>query len=320
MSDLRTQLHDYLEGTREVTYDEVASLAAERAVADVLPQRYASWLRGPLIAVGTAAVIVSVGLAASFILRGPGSADTISERINESVTTLVTTLTVPAAPTTTNAIPVPDTASGWVYNPELSGDERVVLVSEWAQERNLLTSDDVVAALAEPTTKPMDATSPEVANYPDYWGSGFLFPFPSDEAVMDAGVSYDLHKEGDSRNVVMGVSEYVIEGPTIAETYATMEAAERQRNTPDEQYDPAPIGVDAFAFETDGGSGAIHHLVVVNTGDALVVIATGPASPDYPEADLTEGENLTREQVDNVVRVAVEKLLGDLRTRRLDRP
>jgi hypothetical protein len=218
-------------------------------------------------------------------------------------------LTVPAVPTTSDTAPVPDTASGWVYDPELSGEKRVVLVSEWAQERNLLTSDEVVAALGEPTTKAVDAASPEVANYPDYWGVGFLSPFPSDEAVVDTGVTYDLHREGDSRTVVMGVSEYVIEGPTIAETYARMEAAERQRNIPDEQYDPAPIGVDAFAFETDGGSGAIHHLVVVNTGDSLVVIATGPASPDYPEADLAEGENLTREQVDGLVQVAVEKLL-----------
>ena len=230
------------------------------------------------------------------------------------------TVTVPAAPNATDSVPVPDAAGGWVFDPALSGEDRVVLVSEWADERSLLTGDDVVAALGESTTKSVDAASPEVANYPDYWGYGFLFPFPSSEAVIDAGVTYQLHKQGDSRNVVMGVSEYVIYGSALTETFARMEWEESQRNTPDEQYAPAPIGVDAFAFETDGGSGAIHHLVVVNTGSALVVIATGPASPNYPEAALTESENLTRAQVDNLVRIAVGKLSGEFEPSELTPP
>lgn len=125
---------------------------------------------------------------------------------------------------------------------------------------------------------------------------------------MDAGAGYVLKREGDSRDVVTHVSEFVIRGPEIAEAYARIEAGERWRNTSGERYDPAPIGTDAFAYETDGGSGALDRLVVVNTGDSLVVIVANPASPDSPDADLTEGENLTREQVDNVVRAAVEKL------------
>jgi hypothetical protein len=211
-------------------------------------------------------------------------------------------------PTTT--VTVPDAGGDFVYDPELSGEERVALVSEWARERNLLTGEDVVAALGESTTKVVDAASPEVANYPDHWGFGFLSPFPREEAVMDAGVSYTLHREGDSRTVIMYVSEYVYRGPAVAETYANMEAGEGRRNTADERYDPAPLGANAFAYETNGGSGARDRLVVVDTGEALVVIVASPASPDYPEAFLTESENLTRQQVDNLVRAAVEKLLG----------
>jgi hypothetical protein len=272
------------------------------------------WVVG--VAAALAVMLVVGGTALGIWLFAGTDNRTVVDQPTPTVTAPALPATTTPQPTTTletaDTMPVPDAASGWVYDPELSGEERVALVSEWAEERNLLTGEDVLAALGEFTTKVVDAESPEVAMYTGYWGFGFLSPFPSDEAVMDAGVSYDLHREGDSRNVITGVSEYVAHGPAIAEMFASMEAGEGRRNTPYERYDPAPIGVDAFAYETDGGSGAIHHLVVVNTGEALVVIATGPASPDYPEADLTEGENLTREQVDNLVRVAVEKLLGGL--------
>jgi hypothetical protein len=274
----------------------------------------------PRWAVGLAAalaiVLVVGGTALSiWLFAGTGDREVVDQPTTTA--TVPTTPTTTAPPTTTtldtaDSMPGLDDAGGWVYDPKLSGEERVALVSEWAQERNLLTGEDVLAALGESTTKVVDAASPEVANYPIDWGFGFLSPFPSDEAVMNAGVSYDMHREGDSRIVLTGVSEYVFHGPAVAETYARMEAGEGRRNSPEERYEPAPISVDAFAYETDGGSGAIHHLVVVNTGEALVVIATGHASPDYPEPNLSVGENLTREQVDNLVRVAVEKLLGGL--------
>ena len=41
---------------------------------------------------------------------------------------------------------------------------------------------------------------------------------------------------------------------------------------------------------------------------ALVVVVASPASPDAPEADLTGAENLTRAQVDAIVRAAVDTL------------
>ena len=272
----------------------------------------------PRWAVGMAAALVVVlvvgGTALGiWLFAGAGDRDVIDQPATTVTAQTAPTTTTPQTTTTldtADTTPVPDAAGGWVYDPELSGEERVALVSVWAQERNLLTGEDVVAALGESTTKVVDASSPEVANYPDNWGFGFLSPFPSNEAIMDTGVSYVLQREGDSRNVIMYVSEFVTGGPAIAEKYARMEAGESRRNTPDERYVPAPIGLDAFAYETNGGSGALDRMVVINTGEALVVIVASPASPDYPEASLSGGENLTREQVDHLVRVAVERLLG----------
>ncbi len=197
-----------------------------------------------------------------------------------------------------------DAASERGYNPALSGAERVVLVSEWAQERNLLTGEEMVAALGESTAEVVDAASPDV------WMNEWAFhgPVPDDEVVMDAEAVYVLHREGDSRAVITYVSESLTRGPAVGEAYANVEEGERRRNTSSELYDPAAIGVDAFAYETNGGSGALDRMVVVNTGNALVVVVASPASPDAPEADLTESENLTREQVDSLVRAAVEKL------------
>ena len=278
----------------------------------------------PSWAIGLAAALVVVlvigGTALSiWMFADPGSRDVVDRP--------VPTVSVPAVPTTTtpqttttldnlDTVPAPDDLSGRVYgpggrvyDPALSGEERVELVSEWAQERDLLTGDDVVAAFGDSMTKVVDAASPEVAMDPDPWKVGFRSPFPSDEAVLDEGVSYVLHREVGSRTVILYVSEYVSHDPDIMEMYATMEAGEGRRNTADERYDPSPIGVDSFAYETNGGSGALDRLVVVNTGEALVVIVASPASPDFPDR-LTEVENLTREQVDNLVRVAVEKLLG----------
>ena len=199
-----------------------------------------------------------------------------------------------------------DMAGERVYDPALRGEDRAALVSEWAEGEDLLTREEVVAALGESTAVVVDAESPEIASEDDPWGAGFSSPFPDDEFAADAGVTYVVRREGDGRDVFMYVSEYVARGPTVDETYVTMKEAESLRNTPAELYDPVPIGVEAFAFET-GSSGARDRLVVVELGDALVVISANPASV-APGPDPTESEDLTREQVDDLVEAAVAKL------------
>ena len=192
------------------------------------------------------------------------------------------------------------------YNPALSGEDRVALVSKWAQERHLLTGAEVVAALGESTTEVVDASSPEVWMF-DEWG-GFRGPFSDKEVAVGGEVQYVLLRKGDSRIVITYVYEALSQGQAVAEAYLDAEQGEKRRNSASERYEPAPIGVNAFAYETDGGSGALDRLVVVDTGNALVVIVASPASPNDPDADLTVGENLSREQVDKLVTAAVEKL------------
>ncbi|MDH5373559.1 MAG: hypothetical protein OEX97_11505 [Acidimicrobiia bacterium] len=266
------------------------------------------------LAAALAVMLVVGGTALGIrLFTGTGNWGFVDQPITTVIVPTMPAATTPQTTTTLGAastISVPE--AGWVYDPALSGEERVALVSEWAGERNLLTGADVVAALGESKTKLVDAASPEVANYPDYWGFGFLSPFPGEEAALDLGATYVLQKEGVSRNVIIYVSEYVTYGPAIREMYANIEAGEGGRNAADERYDPAPIGIAAFAYETNGGSGALDRLVMVDTGEALVVVVASPASPNYPEANLTVGENLTREQVDNLVRVAVEKVSGGI--------
>ncbi len=202
-----------------------------------------------------------------------------------------------------------DPAGERVYDPALDGEDRAALVSEWAQRSGLLTREEVVAALGESTAVVVDAESPEVAREDDPWGVGFLSPFPDDAFAPDAGVTYVVRREGDGRDVFMYVSVNMARGPALEATFMAMKDAEGRRNTPAERYDPAPIGGEAFAFVTGSSSprSARDRLVVVNSGDALVVILANPASVS-PGPDPTESENVTREQVDNLVKAAVAKL------------
>jgi hypothetical protein len=215
----------------------------------------------------------------------------------------------PSAPTiAVSESASPTTAPGRIFDPTASGTDRVGVVSSWARSRALLTGHDVVAALAEASTTVVDAENESVAMDPPDWGAGFTGPFPSEEVLMDTGVSYVLERLGASRTVTIFVSEYVAHGQGVPAMYAAMEAGEGRRNTLDERYEPAPAGIEAFAYETDGGSGALDRLVVVRTGDAVVVVVANPASPDAPDPDLTGAENLSRAQVDALVRAAVDKL------------
>jgi hypothetical protein len=80
--------------------------------------------------------------------------------------------------------------------------------------------------------------------------------------------------------------------------------ADLQDQTPANAIGPYPLGwLDAFAWELDGGGGAIDRFVVVNTGDALVAITANRHSPV-----VAEGDNLTRPQIDHLVDAAVEKI------------
>ena len=249
------------------------------------------------------AVVVVVSLLASCADDAPGGTGT-------SVRTPSTTgHTVDSTPLGEAA---GSGASTWederIYDPDLSGKERAEVVSEWARAENLLTGEDVVLAFGESSFSVVDASSPEVALDADPWGVGFLTPFPRDEAVMDTGVSYVLDRAGASRDVTFYVSEHVARGAALDEAYDRVEEGERRRNIPSERYEPALVGVEAFAYETDGGSGALDRLVVVHTGEALVVIVASPASPDRPQPHLSTDENLTRERVDALVSAAIERL------------
>jgi hypothetical protein len=67
-------------------------------------------------------------------------------------------------------------------------------------------------------------------------------------------------------------------------------------------YDPAPIGTDVIGYEVDGGAGAIDRVVVVEDDGVVIVVIANRHSP------VSEGENLTRSQVDRLVATAVANL------------
>lgn len=176
----------------------------------------------------------------------------------------------------------------------------------WVQLKVLLTGAEVLEALGDPTA--------EVVHNEMTWGGSRGFDDPEDPTDvpevspgMDASVYYALERSGDSRTLVSYVDEAVAGGPDVEQSFATWETLVTSRVS-GEGYDPAPIGFDAFAYESDGGAGALDRMVVVNTGQTLVVIDATTASPVGPEPDLTVDENLTRDQVDDLVRAAVEKL------------
>lgn len=157
---------------------------------------------------------------------------------------------------------------------------------------SLLSRVEVAAALGE-------SVSGEGGALEQDW---CLVPGPA--VGWDASTFYTLVR-GDER-VTTDVSECTItsaDPQTITQMYADLEG-----QTPEGAegpYEPATIGVEAFAWELDGLGGAIDRFVVVTTGDALVGIAANRHSP------VAEGDNLTREQVDNLVKAAVDKLGQD---------
>jgi hypothetical protein len=183
---------------------------------------------------------------------------------------------------------------------------KVTAISQQAHEKDLLTAAEVLEALGEPTAKVVDAYLESGVIHRGFGGSEDSTDAPEESPPMDRSVYYVLDRLGSSRAVVTYVHEYVTTAPDIEQSFAAWEAL-LTRHVAGERYDPAPIGIDALAYETDGGSGALDRIVVVNTGEALVVIEANPASPHDPEPDLTIAENLTRDQVDDLVRAAVQK-------------
>lgn len=164
-----------------------------------------------------------------------------------------------------------------------------------ALQKDLLSAKEVAAALAEwPQADDWDA----VGRQPAFSMCGV----PGPAVGWHASVFY-TYMRSDGR-VTTDVSEcmfYSADRQTIAQMFADL-----QDQTPSNAvgpYEPAKIGwLDAFAWELDGGGGAIDRFVVVNTGDALLGISANRHSP------VAEGDNLTRLQVDHLVDAAVEKI------------
>ncbi len=88
--------------------------------------------------------------------------------------------------------------------------------------------------------------------------------------------------------------------------FADMQESATQSLPADGRYDPAPIGTEAFGWEIEEGI-AVDRLVVVDNGDTVVAVWAGGrdlAGVDTPG----DAANLTRAQVDDLVKAAVDKL------------
>ena len=176
---------------------------------------------------------------------------------------------------------------------------------EWARENGLLTQAEAAAALGEFST-----LSP-LAGY----NCLLRLTLPPDVS-WDASTFFDLHNGTDEptdesmTDVVTRVSECTItslDPKATAEVYAYLEGLTLTQPWPpaEGRYAPAPIGVAVFAWELNGGGREIDRLVVVNTGDSLVGIVANRTDVE------TKDDNLTREQVDNLVEAAVDKLAAE---------
>ncbi len=148
-------------------------------------------------------------------------------------------------------------------------------VLEFAQANDLLTADEVEAALG-----------PEVTG-------GWII---EDDEVNC--VRYALKMPDELRDVVefeMRECDFVVAGGSEAaeELFASHAREMREDQPPDAIYEPALVGGDsvvAVAYEYSG-----ERWILVRKGDAVIEVQVG--------------EDLTREQADNLVQAAVDKLV-----------
>lgn len=186
-------------------------------------------------------------------------------------------------------------------------EEQVALASRLAHERGLLTAAEVLDAIGDPAAAVFggDLTSGDMHR-------GFFDPDDptavyEESPAMQETVYYALERSGDSRTLLTFVTEYVAAGPDIEQSFAAWEVLLTSHLAVG-RCDPPPIGIGALSFEGDGGAGAVDRIVVVNAGETLVVIEANTGSPDDPDPHLADAENLTCDQMDALVRTAVEKL------------
>ena len=171
---------------------------------------------------------------------------------------------------------------------------------EWATQNGLLTQAEAAAALGELSTLPP---------------SGWDDCHPLLGSALPPDVSWDASTQLVTDEPVTDVTTHVsecaitsLDPKATAEVYAYLEGQTPTFTPPlaEGRYAPAPIGVEAFAWELDGGGGEVDRFVVVNTGDSLVGVVANRTDVG------TRGDNLTREQVDNLVKAAVDKLAAEL--------
>lgn len=198
--------------------------------------------------------------------------------------------------------PPPAEASGIPeLAPELFGAPQLFSGPEWITTPGLLTHSEVIASLAEPFAADASTASGGWQSVAGSDDSCAIVPSTL-PAVVPWGdsVFYTFEPAGGQQGTDVVECTYGPDDPArIAELYAQLEAG--VPSLAGARYEPAAIGVDAFGWELDGGGGAIDRVVVVSTGDRLVGVVANRHSP------VAEDGNLTRSQVDALVRAAVEK-------------
>jgi hypothetical protein len=196
MSDIKTQLRSYLENTPEVTSDEIMAAVTPHVGTDAelvhpQPRRSGRW-RGPLVAAGTAVVIVVAVGAVMLVLRG-GSIGVSDTPMAETSTAVVPSeTTVPATATT---VP-PIAGMGGVVTVVVSdltdalGNDLAGVLMSYDAESPQAYKWEGVAGFAVTVDADPFSSSETLGDVTEAWAkdpSDGQWPWPSGTATIPAG-------------------------------------------------------------------------------------------------------------------------------------